>query len=354
MAALGVSPADAYSTIKLLVDTWNLAGERMLDAVARRLARGIDTPGWAEQKAREVLALRGELTAIMARLENPTVEQVYAALAGAHEIGAKAAQTVGAPLRSRPEVVQTLATRLVGQLRGAVVPVVRAHEDMYRKVILEHELLIQTGTTTRREEIARTVDRLLAQGADRFVDASGRRWQLDAYVRMAGRTTASQSAVQGQLDQMGAEGRDLVIVSDSARECERCRPWEGRILSVSGRSVGATVDGRTVEHTVSEARGDGLWHPNCTHRADPYTPGLTRKPAAKANPEGYADQQRLRDLERRARELKRRQAAVAKLGDTEQARRLRQAVAANSARIKQHTDETGLLRKRDRERPVGA
>lgn len=355
MAGLGVSPDEAYSVLKILDDTWSLASERMLEAVARRLARGITEDGWAERKAREVLALRGELAGIMNRVSNAAPAQVQAALVEAHGIGAKAAATLGrTAIDSRPQEVQQLATRLTGQLQGSVLPVIRSHTDLFQRAVIDSELAIATGTTTRREEVARTVDRLLAEGRDRFVDARGRRWHLDAYARMAGRTTAAQTAVQGQLDQMVNEGRDLVIISDSARECERCRPWEGRLLSVTGASVGETVDGRRVTGTVAEARGAGLWHPNCRHRADPYTPGLTQKPPAKADPEGAKAEEKLRALERRARELKRRQAAVEQLGDTATARKLRQQIKANSARIKQHTEETGLLRRRDRERPLGA
>ncbi|GAB3472368.1 phage minor capsid protein [Actinophytocola sediminis] len=354
MAAQGVSPADAYTVLKTLDDVWSLASERMLEAVARRLAAGIEQDGWAERKARETLALRAELAGIMSRVSNATPAQVQAALAEAHRIGTTAAATLGrTAIDSRPEAVQQLATRTTQNLRGTVLPVIRAHSDLYRRVVVDSELAITTGTTTRREEIARTVDRLLAEGGDRFVDRSGRRWHLDVYARMAGRTVAGQTVVQGQLDQMVAEDRDLVIISDSARECERCRPWEGRVLSVTGSSVGQTVDGRRITATVGEARGDGLWHPNCRHRADPYVPGLTRKPPPKADPEGAKAEQKLRDLERRARDLKRRETAVKELGDTATAKTLRQQIRANSARIKQHTDDTGLLRRRDREKPLG-
>lgn len=352
--ATGVNPADAAVVLKVLQDTWDLAAERMLDTVAKRLARGITDPGWAEQKAREVLALRSELAAIVQRANTSTPKDAAEALEEAYRIGAGAAGVVGQPsIRSRPEAVQTLATRLTTNLQGTVLPVIRAHEDLFRRAVGESELLMTTGTITRRDAVAQTVDRLLVDGVDRFRDASGRRWHLDAYARMAGRTAAGQSMVQGQLDDMVSRGRDLVVISDSPRECAHCRPWEGRLLSISGASVGQEVDGRRVTGTVSEARGAGLWHPNCTHRADPYTPGLTRIKEPQENPEGYADQQKLRGYERTARDLKRRLDVAERLGSTDEARKLRAKIRANSARIKAHTEATGQLRRRDRERPVG-
>ena len=351
----GVNPADAAVVLKRLLDTWDVASQRMLAAVAARLARGITQPGWAEAKARETQALADELRAIVTRLDRATPEMVLAALDDAYEIGQRTAGFLGEThIRSRPQVVQQLAQRLVSNLQGAYMPVLRSHLDLYRSVIAEGELDLATGTVVRRDVIAQAVDRFLAKGVDKFVDAAGNHWHLDAYARMAGRTVAGQTAVQGQLDEMVGRGKDLVIISDSARECATCRPWEGRILSVTGASLGQVVDGRRVEATVAQARGAGLWHPNCRHRADPYVPGLTRKPPAKADPQGAKDEATLRRLEREARDLKRRLAVARTLGDPVKQRELRARIRAKGAQIQEHADATGQLRKRHRERPVGA
>ncbi len=171
---------------------------------------------------------------------------------------------------------------------------------------------------------------------------------------MAGRTVAGQAVVQGQLDQIVAEGRDVVKISDSPRECKLRRQWEDRLLSITGTSVGHELDGHRVDATVATAQAAGLWHPNCTHRADRYVPGLTRVFPAESNPEGYKQQQQeLRRLERRARELKRREAAAAELGDTLTAQKLRADIRMNSIAIRQHTDATGQNRRRDREQAAG-
>ncbi|AUI56795.1 phage minor capsid protein [Amycolatopsis sp. BJA-103] len=349
VAPLGANPASGAATLKQLLDVWDLAAERMIIAVARRLARGITTDGWAERKARETLALRDELRAIMARLDITSPRLVEQALADAYLIGQRAGQTLDRPLESRPELVQTLARRYVEQLHGTHVPIVRAHEDVYRRATTEAELLMQTGTMVRRDAVAQVVDRLLVSGHDRFPDKAGRHWHLDAYARMAGRTIAGQSVVQGQLDEMVAEGRDVVVISDSPRECKLCRPWEGRLLSITGKSVGQDVNGHRVGRTVAEARLGGLWHPNCTHRADPVS-ALTRIRPAKSDPEGYEQTQKLRKLERKSRELKRRESAAAELGDTPTARKLRAEIRDNSAAIKAHADAAGLKRRTDRER----
>ncbi|MBP2331240.1 hypothetical protein JOF56_011625 [Kibdelosporangium banguiense] len=353
--ARGVDPTAAGDALKALLDTWDAAAERMLAAVARRLAQGIEQDGWAEVKARQVLSVRDELRTILARLDATVPEQAARALDEAYKLGWQvvASRDLPVAIGTRPGLVQQLIEWLVGQLGGMFLPVLRAQTDLFQVAIGQTEALMATGTITRRDAVAQVVDRLLAAGHDRFQDRAGRRWHLDSYARMAGRTAAQQAAVEGGLAELQAEGVDIVQLSDSPRECSLCRPWERELLSITGRSVGTEVDGKRVTATIAEARAAGVWHPNCTHRADEVIPGLTdvHRPA-KHNPDGYEEQQRLRQLERKARELKRRLAAAQAFGDTTTARALRQKVKANSAAIKQHAVETGQNRRGDRERPV--
>lgn len=351
----GVNPSDAATVLKAILDVWDVAADRMLATVARRLAQGITEQGWAEKKARQTLAVRDELDGIGSRLHEQTPTMVTRALDQAYDMGRSLGsvdETGPVPLGSRPSVVQRLAERFVTQLHGAHVPVIRAHQDLFQRATTETEMLMQTGTMVRRDAIAQTVDQLVTEGRDRFTDDAGRSWHLDTYARMAGRTIAGQTAVQGQLDEMREEGRDIVLVSDSPRECPLCRPWEQRLLSISGTSMGEQHDGREVAALVETAVAAGFQHPNCTHRLDPFIPGLTDIDPADSNPKGYEQQQELRRLERRARGLKRRKTAADEFGDTPTSRKLNQKIKANSARIKQHTADSGQLRRRDREVPA--
>jgi hypothetical protein len=120
---------------------------------------------------------------------------------------------------------------------------------------------------------------------------------------------------------LGEAGVDLVIVSDSPRECPLCRPWERKVLTVGGpdgeRTVEAehaTEDGRTVRVSVAgsldEARRAGLQHPNCRHSVSAYTPGITPVEDAVGDPAGYEAGQRQRKIERNIRRWKNREAAA--------------------------------------------
>lgn len=100
-----------------------------------------------------------------------------------------------------------------------------------------------------------------------------------------------------------------------------CRPWEGKVLSISG----ATRQGRhtenghefTVAGSVAQARAAGLHHPNCRHTQGLFIPGRTRPMEATADPEGAKLRAQQRARERKIREQKRRVlAAEAAAGKT--------------------------------------
>src|SRR5699024_528383 len=100
-------------------------------------------------------------------------------------------------------------------------------------------------------------------------------------------------------------GEDLVRVDVHFPTCSLCAPWQGRILSISG--------GSTKYPSTSEARADGLWHPNCSHDANPYYEGVSadhlnvRNRLDKAeNKRRYEIQMNQRRLERQVRKWKKR------------------------------------------------
>jgi hypothetical protein len=150
---------------------------------------------------------------------------------------------------------------------------------------------------------------------------------------------------------------ELVVVSDAPEECERCKPWEGKVLRREGPSGPGTVevehateDGRPVRVRVAgslpEARAAGLFHPNCRHNVSIYLPGVTRprpKPPSRAT---YEQTQQQRYFERQIRAWKRRAAGA--LDDTERAR-ANARVREYQGRIRQLVGETGLPRKSRRE-----
>jgi hypothetical protein len=171
----------------------------------------------------------------------------------------------------------------------------------------EAALEARTGTiagraATRLRAAQAALDRLAGDGITGFVDTAGRRWQLASYTEMATRTITTQAALNATLDRLADHGIDLVRVTDAPGECVRCRPWEGRVLSVSGRTAGYP--------SLVEATAGGLFHPNCRHQVTAYLPGITRPLERTADPAGDQARQRTRALERRVRAWRRREAVA--------------------------------------------
>lgn len=284
--------------------------ERRLAAdIARRLAAGMEAPDWAQQKLAAIGELRRAAQRLLAQAARDTDGLIAQALVLAYMRGGEAANRELAkyglePLTSaaaealdevlharRLEAMATLARvtkafpglgalqRMVRSLalriRGTYLPVLRWAEDVYRKVIAETALpSVLLGVATRRRAAQVAWEKLLGEGVTGFVDKSGRRWELASYVEMAVRAGTAQAAVEGHMDRLQDAKINLVIVSNAPQECEKCRPWEGKILSRTGSPGPRTVtvpsaisDDLVTVHiagTVAEAVAPpGLLHPNC-------------------------------------------------------------------------------------------
>ena len=151
---------------------------------------------------------------------------------------------------------------------------------------IEHQLeldSILTGTVSGYETINSKIREMEktgeAQGLVAFVDRSGREWNMGTYVEMLARTSVMKIHNEAVKSEFVAHGEDLVIISYHLPTCEMCKPWNGKIVSLTG----ATKD----YPTMTEAEADGLFHPNCRHAFslyildNPYR-GLTEEYLARA------------------------------------------------------------------------
>lgn len=341
-----MTPEDALNLAKTVSDIYAQATADLLSLISRSLARGLDAPSWAEERLAEILILRSRAQAIVVRMQTDGTTQVLRALEDAYRGGRL---TTLSPLTDpgmtgvNRRAVGILAADVQRALTSTSPRVLRWTEDTYRKVIGDVVASTVTGTTTRREAAARAMDRFSLRGVDGFTDAAGRNWALDTYAEMATRTATGQAFLEGTLDRYRADGDDLVIVSNSPEECPLCRPYEGNVLSISGNleaPLGIPA-GIVFMGSLSEARSHGLFHPNCTHRANRYVPGLTKPNPDTENPKGYVDRQRQRALERAVRESKRRVAALEPLGQTDELRRQRALLATRRARMNEFNTANG-------------
>jgi hypothetical protein len=332
-----------------MLDIYTEAERTMLEKVARRVARGIDQPGWAERKLAETQQMRREIEREIQSLQKAT-GQVGDAVQAAYEVGAKEAErdlartgalksgeTTATFGRASRAHIEALVRKTIDNLSATHLRILRATEDAYRGAIADAASQVLTGTQTRREAAQAALRRFADQGISGFRDAAGRNWDIASYAEMATRSATGQAAIEGHIDTLAANGNDLVIVSDSPEECEICRPWEGKVLSISGR---------TGYPSLADARAQGLFHPSCTHTVGVYIEGLTRPMKGTKNPEGYTERQQQRHNERQIRHWKRREAVA--ITDQEKAT-ARAKVREWQARQRAFIDETGRIRRRERE-----
>ncbi|MET9253758.1 phage minor capsid protein [Streptomyces sp. NPDC003717] len=352
-------------------DLYADAEARLLGIIARQLADGLDAPGWIERKLAAVQAVRRASQAVVDELGKAVTLDVFDAVADAYNTGHRAAAAELGALSDtgrrlvddaipNAQAVDRLAQETVDRLTDRHRSILRTVEDGYRGVVAEVTATPLLGTGTRRQATQDAMRRFADQGVTSFRDRAGRRWQLTSYAEMAVRTSVGRAATEAHTRTLSEAGVDLVIVSDSPRECPLCRPWERKVLSVGGpdgarttEAEHATEDGRMVRVDVAgsldEARRAGLQHPNCRHSVSAYTPGLTPVDDATSDPAGYEAGQRQREIERGIRKWKNREAAAVTPEAQRAARaKIRQWQGAMRDHLGAHPD---LRRLRHREQP---
>lgn len=342
-------PVDPATIDRLATDVVGLyatAEQRLLQRMATYLDAGLEAPDWVVRKLTQLTAYREEAEAVAKALEKEAAGKASAAL---HEAYAKGGQTAAAELAGlgtaaakegaiATHALEALVADTTGALASTGPRILRSSMDVYRSVVAQTAESVLTGTLTRRQAAQQALNRFAAKGVTGFVDKAGRGWDLASYTEMAMRTGTANAARQGQMDRLQAMDHDLVIVSDAPQECPLCAPWEGRVLSISGK------DSRYP--SVAEAEAAGLHHPNCRHSESIYIPGVTQKRKAEHDPEGYEAKQQQRRLEREIRASKRMEAAA--MDDT--AKRAAAArTRAYQKKLREHVDAHDLKRLRARE-----
>ena len=97
-------------------------------------------------------------------------------------------------------------------------------------------------------------------GVTYFTDKRGAKWSLERYINMSTTTLMASTNRQSFFAKSLEWGNDLfkVVHLGITPECELCRPFNGKVLSISGRTKGYM--------TVDEASQSGhLFSYNCDH-----------------------------------------------------------------------------------------
>lgn len=333
----------------------------LLRVLAELLRSGADDDGWAAQKLAQVQQLRVDLQRGTRLLDQAVVAEIQQVVLEAYNVGTgfaltdlDAANIAPAVIAEPAAAAATLAAPAVVSAQSAAARLPDMLTSVYQQAVDAGAQEVLGGQVTRLQAAQHVLDRLTANGVGGYVDKAGRNWALTSYVEMAVRTASGQAAVKGHTDSLQAAGLDLVVVSDAPRECPLCRPWEGKILSLSGvvgdlitRSVTSDESVRVkVAGSLAQAKAAGFQHPNCRHSVSAYLPGATVLQKARSDPGGYEATQRQRAMERKVREWKRREAVAL---TPEAAARARAKTRQWQAALREHVDTNDLKRLTRRE-----
>ncbi|WP_313816356.1 phage minor capsid protein [Citricoccus sp.] len=343
-------PDDPEDLALRLRDMYVAAEGRILQQLARSMARTMDAPDWLTARLAEQRRMIRAVDAIL--------DDLFEDVPGAVERLTALSFNRGAGIASTDAAAAGISMDLVGRARNTATDVVLARaateplqrmrlqvrrwtDDVYARTGLLAAQQVASGASTRRDASLRFLQQLGGRGVTGFTDRAGRAWEMGAYAEMVGRTTVAQAQLEGHAERLEDLGVDTVIVSNAPEECNICRPFEGQVLSLRGRTTGRLSDGRTVMTTLGRAKSAGLFHPNCRHSYSIYLPGITKGPARdKADPEGQKLRERQRAYERRIRALKREELIAAAI-DPEAGKVAGRKVRAKQAEFKAFRDEHG-------------
>lgn len=353
---------------------------RLLAEIARRVARDLDATD-ATVRLAAIAELRELTRRALADLDAEALARRIVATAlnegtaaAIEQLGiAQAAAGKSVPLRNAAGELLPLATgitpnaviasgqialELTNALADVNARILRAVPDLYQQTtarFVGDRLL--GGITGKASRAAQVVD-FLSQGVTGFTDVANRRWRVGSYTEMASRTATNRAWIDAHVQQWAGAGLHLVSIVRGVDSCRECAAWGGKVLStdgttgtieaehaITGEPVTVTIDG-----TLAQARAGGWNHPNCRCTLAVVFPGLTR-PADDTtyDPERGAARDKLRALERRVREYKRRAELAEALGDDVAAAAWRRKVRDAQAAIRDHIAATGQLRKPYRE-----
>ncbi len=246
-------PSDADPYVDPVTAVFEQVEAELIEIIAAGLAAGTTQA-----------ALRRLLMAKVASYAGQVQQLIGQALTDAFLRGQETAEADAEPKGKRAKPPRTHPVKAVlGRLiRQAPTMALRIHDQANRDVT---DAMTAGRYGTRKAAAADLLQKYAAKGIVGFTDSAGRSWDLVSYAEVVTRTTTAQTLVDAHLQRLQGMGKDLVIVSDSPEECALCRPWESKVLSITGRTKTGTIDGHrvVVAGTVAEARAAGVWHPNC-------------------------------------------------------------------------------------------
>jgi len=358
-----------YRIAAQVATTFTDAETRLLAQIARRLLRDLpEIPDLAAQLAliRDLEAYAAEITAGLTR---ELAEQIIAQASarGAASVASLPGMGAAPAIAAQHALAATLMAwdlgnafadmraRILRYPRDAVGQFITGG-DVYQQVIANNAAQVMLGSPTAVARKA-ALQEFLERGVTGFTDIAGRNWRIGTYTEMATRTAVVRAYTDAKVSAAGQVGIDLFTVLGGNSACQHCAPWFGKIIAATGsagprlvphafRDEMATVH---VDGTIVDWRASGAGHPNCACLLVEYLPGFripTNAPGY--DPAAHAARDRLRELEVRERDAKRKLEIATAAEDTTKARAQQRRILDLQKQTREHVAATGQRRRYDR------
>lgn len=263
-------PYDPDRQIQQLVAIYQSAMLEIAALVQKyRGGRTEGTQRYWQEILRQIYAILGQLDQQAQLAAVQLIGQVYSQTCA--EVVQQIMQAPGqAPVGNLPtgafaqihqRAVDVLAQNLVDNLRSASQYVGRQMQAEIRRMALETAAGKFAGGKTVQQMRDELAERMKQAGQFGFTDRLGRRWELGRYTEMVARTLTREAASIAVINQCSELGADLVKMSSHVGTCDRCKPLQGKVYSISGND-------RRYPALLPEFRPP--IHPNCRHVIQPY------------------------------------------------------------------------------------
>lgn len=366
---------------------------QLMRNIARHLRdweQPIDTDRWLLQKLAEIGKLNKEnikLIAQMAGISQTAVERMLNAAAedaiNNMEPGLQylARQNLAgeAVAVSKSKNVKQVMHSFRGQAKDTLnlcnTTMLYKAQDAYKGLVQNiareaHEILnkgatgVVSGAESRQQAVRKCIRQFNEKGIPAFVDKAGREWTPEAYVNMAMRNTAKQTAEEVQDARMRDAGLHLIQIDSHSGARPKCAKDQGKIFDLNNES-GYTEDlnERKIKFypwsSSSYGEPDGILGINCHHHKWPHIPGVSIQrhfptEDMDANNKLYKETQVQRALERDVRKQKRECMLYDELGDKDAFEEAAVKLKQKEVKLKNYVDSREHLhRRKDREQVVG-
>lgn len=230
----------------------------------------------------------------------------------------------------------------------------RAYQEIVKKTVLE----VNVGNKTPERALRDTAYKWVANGLKtNLIDRGGHEWSIETYANMVISSSAHRTFNDLRTKRMEEFGMGVALMSSHPASREACAYIQGKPVNIVPRGDERFDERYPSIYDYGYGSPSGTQGINCHHTLTPFDPDSMTNHYKQYDPEEAIqhskEQSQQRAIERSIRDSKKRENAAIALGDDETAKKMRQRLNAQRAKMRHFLDERPYLaRNRYREQVI--